>query len=152
MGRPGVNGMTDQEGQLKQYFRNSNDDDDNDCDYDRYHDVNGDNDNHNSYKSKKETRVRRASPLALRAIPNCQMDGSVPEPPPSFPPSPPAPAPLPSSSRKASRLYILDCNNIKMDLREVGYDDRDWINLAQDRDQWGAYVRAAMNLQVPYKP
>ncbi|KAJ4448596.1 hypothetical protein ANN_10615, partial [Periplaneta americana] len=38
--------------------------------------------------------------------------------------------------------------NIKMDLREVGYDDRDWINLAQDRDQWRAYVRAAMNLRV----
>ncbi|KAJ4435442.1 hypothetical protein ANN_18057 [Periplaneta americana] len=43
-------------------------------------------------------------------------------------------------------------DNIKMDLREVGYDDRDWINLAQDRDQWRAYVRAAMNLRVPYKP
>ncbi|KAJ4431471.1 hypothetical protein ANN_20069 [Periplaneta americana] len=40
-------------------------------------------------------------------------------------------------------------DNIKMDLREVGYDDRDWINLAQDRDQWRAYVRAAMNLRVP---
>ncbi|KAJ4445651.1 hypothetical protein ANN_12334, partial [Periplaneta americana] len=26
-------------------------------------------------------------------------------------------------------------DNIKMDLRKVGYDDRDWINLAQDRDQ-----------------
>ncbi|KAJ4426172.1 hypothetical protein ANN_26981 [Periplaneta americana] len=26
-----------------------------------------------------------------------------------------------------------------MDLREVGYDDRDWINLAQDRDRWWAY-------------
>ncbi|KAJ4445846.1 hypothetical protein ANN_12531 [Periplaneta americana] len=39
-------------------------------------------------------------------------------------------------------------DNIKMDLREVGYDDRDWINLAQDRDQWRAYVRAAMNLRV----
>ncbi|KAJ4446551.1 hypothetical protein ANN_13248 [Periplaneta americana] len=26
-------------------------------------------------------------------------------------------------------------NNIKMDLREMGYDDREWINLAQDRDQ-----------------
>ena len=26
-------------------------------------------------------------------------------------------------------------DNIKMDLREVGYDGRDWINLAQDRDQ-----------------
>ncbi|KAJ4449855.1 hypothetical protein ANN_01261 [Periplaneta americana] len=27
-----------------------------------------------------------------------------------------------------------------MDLREVGYDDREWINFAQDRDQWRAYV------------
>ncbi|KAJ4434303.1 hypothetical protein ANN_22857 [Periplaneta americana] len=40
-------------------------------------------------------------------------------------------------------------DNIKMDLREVGYDDREWINLAQDRDQWRAYERAAMNLRVP---
>ncbi|KAJ4427685.1 hypothetical protein ANN_25334 [Periplaneta americana] len=39
-------------------------------------------------------------------------------------------------------------DNIKMDLKEVGYDDRDWINLAQDRDQWRAYVRAAMNLRI----
>ncbi|KAJ4438992.1 hypothetical protein ANN_14947 [Periplaneta americana] len=39
-------------------------------------------------------------------------------------------------------------DNIKMDLREVGYDDRDWINLAQDRDRWRAYVRAAMNLRL----
>ncbi|KAJ4450901.1 hypothetical protein ANN_02335 [Periplaneta americana] len=39
-------------------------------------------------------------------------------------------------------------DNIKMDLREVGYDGRDWINLAQDRDQWWAYVRAAKNLRV----
>ncbi|KAJ4450407.1 hypothetical protein ANN_01831 [Periplaneta americana] len=40
-------------------------------------------------------------------------------------------------------------DNIKMDLREMGYDDRDWINLAQDRDRWRAYVRAAMNLRIP---
>ncbi|KAJ4446835.1 hypothetical protein ANN_13533 [Periplaneta americana] len=39
-------------------------------------------------------------------------------------------------------------DNIKMDLREVGYDGRDWINLAQDRDQWRAYVRAAVNLRI----
>ncbi|KAJ4445190.1 hypothetical protein ANN_06991 [Periplaneta americana] len=39
--------------------------------------------------------------------------------------------------------------NIKMDLREMGYDGRDWINLAQYRDQWRAYMRAAMNLRVP---
>ncbi|KAJ4437465.1 hypothetical protein ANN_17609 [Periplaneta americana] len=38
-------------------------------------------------------------------------------------------------------------DNIKLDLRELGYDDRDWINLAQDRDRWRAYVRAAMNLR-----
>ncbi|KAJ4448144.1 hypothetical protein ANN_10157 [Periplaneta americana] len=38
-------------------------------------------------------------------------------------------------------------DNIKMDLREVGYDGRDCINLAQDRDQWQAYVRVAMNLR-----
>ncbi|KAJ4449306.1 hypothetical protein ANN_00704 [Periplaneta americana] len=40
-------------------------------------------------------------------------------------------------------------DNIKMDLREVGYDGREWINLAQHRDQWRAYVRAAINLRVP---
>ncbi|KAJ4449247.1 hypothetical protein ANN_00644 [Periplaneta americana] len=40
-------------------------------------------------------------------------------------------------------------DNMEMDLREVGYDDRDWINLAQDRDRWRAYVRATMNLRVP---
>ncbi|KAJ4450575.1 hypothetical protein ANN_02002 [Periplaneta americana] len=39
-------------------------------------------------------------------------------------------------------------DNIKMDLREVGCDDRDLINLAQDRNRWRAYVRAAMNLRV----
>ncbi|KAJ4437498.1 hypothetical protein ANN_17643 [Periplaneta americana] len=42
-------------------------------------------------------------------------------------------------------------DNIKMDLREMGYDDREWINLAQDRDQWWAYVRAAMNLRKDNK-
>ncbi|KAJ4431634.1 hypothetical protein ANN_20233 [Periplaneta americana] len=40
-------------------------------------------------------------------------------------------------------------DNIKMDLREVGYDDGDWIDLSQDRDLWRAYVRAAMNLRCP---
>jgi hypothetical protein len=27
-------------------------------------------------------------------------------------------------------------DNIKMDLRDIGWDGRDWIELAQDRDQW----------------
>ena len=36
-----------------------------------------------------------------------------------------------------------------MDFREVGVDAGDWIDLARDRDQWWAYVRAVMNLRVP---
>jgi hypothetical protein len=40
-------------------------------------------------------------------------------------------------------------DNIKMDLREIGWDDMDWIDLAQDRDQWRVLVNAVMNLQVP---
>ena len=39
-----------------------------------------------------------------------------------------------------------------MDLREVGCDPGDWIDLAEDRDQQLAYVRAVMNLRIPYKP
>ena len=36
-----------------------------------------------------------------------------------------------------------------MDLREVGCDLGDWIDLAEDRDQWQAYVKAETNLWVP---
>ena len=39
--------------------------------------------------------------------------------------------------------------DIKMDLRGVGCDPGDWIELFQGRDQWQAYVRAVMNLRVP---
>jgi hypothetical protein len=40
-------------------------------------------------------------------------------------------------------------DNIKMDLREIGWDGGDWIDLAKDRDQWRALVNAVMNLRVP---
>jgi hypothetical protein len=39
--------------------------------------------------------------------------------------------------------------NIKMDLREIGWDGMDWIDLAQDKDQWRALVNAVMDLRVP---
>jgi hypothetical protein len=37
-------------------------------------------------------------------------------------------------------------NNIKMYLREIGWDGIDWIDLAQDGDQWRALVNMVMNL------
>jgi hypothetical protein len=36
-----------------------------------------------------------------------------------------------------------------MDLLEIGWDDVDWIDLAQDRGTWRALVNAVMNLRVP---
>jgi hypothetical protein len=40
-------------------------------------------------------------------------------------------------------------DNIKMDLREIGWDGVDCIDLAQDRDQWKPLVNTVMNLRVP---
>jgi hypothetical protein len=40
-------------------------------------------------------------------------------------------------------------DNIKMDLREIEWDGMNWIDLAQDRDQWRALANTVMNLRVP---
>jgi hypothetical protein len=40
-------------------------------------------------------------------------------------------------------------DNIKMNLTEIGWEGVDWIDLAQDRDQWRALVNTIMNLLVP---
>jgi hypothetical protein len=60
--------------------------------------------------------------------------------------------------RKAYRILVgkpegtrplEDLDNIKIDLREIGWDGMDWIDLAQDGDQWRALVNTIMNLLVP---
>jgi hypothetical protein len=40
-------------------------------------------------------------------------------------------------------------DNIKMGLRETGWDVVDWIGVVQDRDQWRALVNTVLNLRVP---
>jgi hypothetical protein len=38
---------------------------------------------------------------------------------------------------------------IKMDIREIGWDGMDWIDVVEDWDQWRALMNAVMNLPVP---
>jgi hypothetical protein len=40
-------------------------------------------------------------------------------------------------------------DNIKLDLRDIGWDRMDWIDVAQDRDQWSSLVNTVMNLRFP---
>jgi hypothetical protein len=47
-----------------------------------------------------------------------------------------------TSPQGAPRRRWVD--NIKMDLREIGWDGMNWIDLAQDRDQWRALVNTVM--------
>jgi hypothetical protein len=48
--------------------------------------------------------------------------------------------------RRPRRRWV---DNIKIDLRRIEWVSVDWINLAQNRDQWRALVNTVMNLRVP---
>jgi hypothetical protein len=54
----------------------------------------------------------------------------------------------PKGKRPLGRPRRRLVDNIKMDLRETGSDVMDWIELAQDKDQWRALVNMVMNLRV----
>jgi hypothetical protein len=55
----------------------------------------------------------------------------------------------PEGSKPLGRPRHKWMDNIKMDLRDIGWDGIDWIDLAQNRDQWRALVNTVMNLRVP---
>jgi hypothetical protein len=55
----------------------------------------------------------------------------------------------PDGKRPLGRPRRRSVDNIKMGLREIGWDGMDRVDLAQDRDQWRAIVNTVMNLRVP---
>jgi hypothetical protein len=55
----------------------------------------------------------------------------------------------PEGKRPLGRPRRRWVNNIKMDLREIGWDGMDWIDPVHDRDQWRALVNMVMNFRVP---
>jgi hypothetical protein len=56
---------------------------------------------------------------------------------------------MPEGKRPLGRPRRRFVDNIKTDLREIGWDGIDWIDLAQNRDQWRALVNKVMNLRFP---
>jgi hypothetical protein len=55
----------------------------------------------------------------------------------------------PEGERPLGRPRSRWVDNIKIDLREIGWNSVDWVDLAQDRDQWRALVNTVVNLRVP---
>jgi hypothetical protein len=54
----------------------------------------------------------------------------------------------PEGERPLERPRRRWMDNIKMDLREIGWDSMDWINLAQEMDQWSVVVNTVLNLRA----
>jgi hypothetical protein len=55
---------------------------------------------------------------------------------------------MPEGKRPLERPRRRWVYNIKIDLREIGWDGMDWIDRAQNRDQWRAPVNTVMNLRI----
>jgi hypothetical protein len=56
---------------------------------------------------------------------------------------------MPEGKRQLRRRSQRDEVNIRLDLREVVWEDVNWFHVAQDRDQWRAVVNTVMNRQFP---
>jgi hypothetical protein len=56
----------------------------------------------------------------------------------------------PEGKRPLGRARHRWKGNMKVDLRYIGWNDMDWIDLAQDRDHWRFLMNTVMNLLIPY--
>jgi hypothetical protein len=56
---------------------------------------------------------------------------------------------IPTGNRPLGRPRRRWEDNIRMDLEEIGINEGNWDNSAQDRDYWRALVNAALNFRVP---
>jgi hypothetical protein len=54
----------------------------------------------------------------------------------------------PEGKRPLGRPRRREVDNINTDLREIGWDGMDWIDLDHDMDQWRALVNTVMNIRV----
>jgi hypothetical protein len=54
----------------------------------------------------------------------------------------------PEGKRPLGRARPRWVDNIRLNLREVGWGDVEWIGLAQDRNRWRALVNSVLNLLV----
>jgi hypothetical protein len=55
----------------------------------------------------------------------------------------------PEGKRPLGRPRRRWVDNIKMGLRDIGWECVDWIDMAQDRDQWRALVNTVLNFRFP---
>jgi hypothetical protein len=55
----------------------------------------------------------------------------------------------PEGKRPLRRPRLRCEDNIRMDLKETGWEDVDWIHLDQYRDQWQAFVNKEIDLRIP---
>jgi hypothetical protein len=55
----------------------------------------------------------------------------------------------PEGKRSLGRPRCRWVDNIRIDLGEIGWYGVDLIDVAQDRDQWRAFMNTVLNLRVP---
>ena len=54
----------------------------------------------------------------------------------------------PTGKRPSGRPRPRWEDNIRMGLKEIGFNSRNWIDSAQDRDYWRAFVNSVLDLRI----